>query len=122
MDQRAPRVGVHWEPPSCGVLKFNVDGSVFGSTSKAGCGGVLRDAKGRILALFSGPLGRIDSNEAEVQAICHALALLLDSCWRSCPSVVVESDSIVDVSWVLHLERRPWKYWGWFQKIDEMCL
>ncbi|KAL4367969.1 hypothetical protein GQ457_05G016550 [Hibiscus cannabinus] len=67
------RIGVSWVPPSPGVLKFNVDGLVFGSSGKTGCGGVLWDDKGRIFAIFSGPLGRIDSNEAEFQAISHAL-------------------------------------------------
>ncbi|KAK8564613.1 hypothetical protein V6N12_058196 [Hibiscus sabdariffa] len=105
------RVGVCWVPQSPGVLKFNVDGSVFGSFGKAGCGGVLRDDKGHILALFSGPLGSIDFNEAEVQLIVHALVVLLESKWRSHPFVVIESDSVVAVSWVMHLERRSWKCW-----------
>ncbi|KAL4368162.1 hypothetical protein GQ457_05G016590 [Hibiscus cannabinus] len=65
--------GVSWVLPSPGVLKFNVDSLVFGSSGKTGCGGVLWDDKGRIFAIFSGPLGRIDYNEAEVQAINHAL-------------------------------------------------
>ncbi|KAK8598645.1 hypothetical protein V6N13_094609 [Hibiscus sabdariffa] len=36
--------------------------------------------------------------------------------------IVIESDSVVVVSWVLHFERRPWRYWEWFQRIDELCL
>ncbi|KAL4283634.1 hypothetical protein GQ457_16G022630 [Hibiscus cannabinus] len=115
------RVGVFWVIPASGILKFNVDGSMFGSSRKAGCGGVLRNNKGHILDIFSGPLSCIDSNEAEVQAIRHALVVLWESMWRSCPCVIIESDSTVVVSWVLHLERRPWKYWHWFQQIDELC-
>ncbi|KAL4309789.1 hypothetical protein GQ457_01G030400 [Hibiscus cannabinus] len=37
------------------------------------------------------------------------------------PRRVTESDLVVAVSWVLYLERRPWKYWRWFQQIDDLC-
>ncbi|KAK8701626.1 hypothetical protein V6N13_020010 [Hibiscus sabdariffa] len=78
---------------------------------KAGCGEVLRNDKGHILAIFSGPLGCIDSIEVEVQAIRHVLVVLweLELEWRSCSCVIIESYSVVAVSWVLHLERQPWK-------------
>ncbi|KAK8480384.1 hypothetical protein V6N11_012963, partial [Hibiscus sabdariffa] len=36
-----------------------------------------------------------------------ALVMLSESEWRSCPCVIIESDSKVVVSWVLQLERRP---------------
>ncbi|MBA0881701.1 hypothetical protein Goshw_026474 [Gossypium schwendimanii] len=41
-----------WEPPPCGWLKFNVAGVSL--DERAGCGGVLRDEKGVVSALFSG--------------------------------------------------------------------
>ncbi|KAL4347296.1 hypothetical protein GQ457_17G024020 [Hibiscus cannabinus] len=100
------------EPPPCGVLKFNVDGSTRGKPGPASCGGVLRDDHGQILALFSGPLGVLESNDAEIRAICHALLLL---------RVFIESDSLVAVSWVLEYERRPWTLWSWFRQIDFIC-
>ncbi|KAL4319757.1 hypothetical protein GQ457_18G011010 [Hibiscus cannabinus] len=87
-----------WVLPSPGALQFNVDGSMFGIERKAGCGGVLRNDTGRILAIFSGPLGNRDSTEAELLAIRHALVMLSESEWRSCPCVIIESDSMVVVS------------------------
>ncbi|KAL4278047.1 hypothetical protein GQ457_03G023910 [Hibiscus cannabinus] len=93
-----------------------------GEQGLAGCGGVLRDWTSCILAMFSGLIGMPDSNEAELQAICHALEMLVEVDWRGASLVVIESDSRVAVSWVLQCERRPWKYWHWFPWIDEACL
>ncbi|KAL4311623.1 hypothetical protein GQ457_01G018740 [Hibiscus cannabinus] len=71
----------------------------------AGCGGVLRNWESRILALFSGPIGVADSNEAELQVIGHALAMLAEIDWQG-----------------IHMrEHRPWQYWHWFNMIDEAC-
>ncbi|KAL4361172.1 hypothetical protein GQ457_04G025890 [Hibiscus cannabinus] len=74
-------------------------------------------ADGGWLALFSSSLGVIDSNEAELRVICHALVILRNSKWREY-SLVIESDSLVAVFWVLHYKERPWKLWSWFRRID----
>ncbi|KAK8617291.1 hypothetical protein V6N13_080208 [Hibiscus sabdariffa] len=95
------RLGLSWVSPLTGVLKFNVDGSMFRSSSKVECGGVCRDDEGRILDMFSVQYGRIDLNEVEVQAFNHALALLLDSRWCMSLFLVVELDSTVADSWVI---------------------
>ena len=59
-------------------LKFNVDGSAYGNPGPAGCGGILRNERGRILALFS-PLGILDPNIAKVMAIKVALGIFVRS-------------------------------------------
>ncbi|KAL4323498.1 hypothetical protein GQ457_11G030680 [Hibiscus cannabinus] len=107
--------------PIEGVLKFNVDGAARGKPGLAVCGGVLRNWESLILALFFGPIGVADSNEAELQAIGHALALLAEIDLQGIHLVVIESDSRVAVSWVLQRERRPWQFWHWFSIIDEVC-
>ncbi|KAL4273334.1 hypothetical protein GQ457_13G011030 [Hibiscus cannabinus] len=43
---------VVWSPSVGGVLKFKVDDSARGKSGLAGCGGVLHDTEGYILALF----------------------------------------------------------------------
>ncbi|KAL4304248.1 hypothetical protein GQ457_10G006570 [Hibiscus cannabinus] len=91
------RVGVAWIPPMPGALKFNVDGVARGKLSPAGCGGVLRDSEGRVLACFSEPFGYVGS-------------------------IIIESNSVTFVSWVLHRELRPWLLGHWFRRIDSACL
>ncbi|KAL4378674.1 hypothetical protein GQ457_02G029430 [Hibiscus cannabinus] len=88
----------------------------------AGCGGVLRDGDGHIIALFSGPLGILDSNVAEIWAIAAALDILVVGKWEGVSSFVIESDSAVALSWILHKERRPWRLDRWFRDIDGACL
>ncbi|KAL4297813.1 hypothetical protein GQ457_12G010130 [Hibiscus cannabinus] len=57
--------GVEWCPPFAG--------SGWGKPSMAGCGGVLRYGEGRIHAIFSGSLGILASNVAELRTIVFAL-------------------------------------------------
>ncbi|KAA3463588.1 reverse transcriptase [Gossypium australe] len=59
--------GTKWFAPPMGVLKFNVDRAAHWKPGPAGCNGVLCDQTGEILALFSGLLGSLDSNEAELR-------------------------------------------------------
>ncbi|KAK2654509.1 hypothetical protein Ddye_014365 [Dipteronia dyeriana] len=56
-------------PPVEGNLKFNADGFVKGNPGSAGIGGVLRDAYGKVLCLFSLSVGIADSNAAELWAV-----------------------------------------------------
>ncbi|XWS44905.1 hypothetical protein CRYUN_Cryun15aG0090000 [Craigia yunnanensis] len=63
-------------------LKFNIDGSAFGKPGPTGCGGLLHNEMGSILALFYGPLGIMDSNVAEVMAIKVALGIFVRSVWK----------------------------------------
>ncbi|KAL4291112.1 hypothetical protein GQ457_14G017520 [Hibiscus cannabinus] len=115
-------VGVEWIPPVRGARKFNVDGSARGKPGPAGCGGVLRDASGCILALFSGPLGIVDSNMEELHAIVAALEMLISMPRGAVLSLLVEFDSAVAISWVSHRERRPWRLGLLFHRLDSACL
>ncbi|GMI75617.1 hypothetical protein like AT5G65005 [Hibiscus trionum] len=112
------RRGVFWQPPVTGVLKFNVDGAARGKPGPAGFGGVMRDGESRIMGLFSGPLGVMDSNEAEVRAIAFALSLVVGGSWRT-QCVIIEFDSQVALSWVTRSAKRPWRLWEVFMAIDQ---
>ncbi|GMJ08961.1 hypothetical protein HRI_004565300 [Hibiscus trionum] len=104
-----------------GCVKFNIDGSARGKLGPAGCGGVLRDEMGRVLALFSGPLGVLDSNEAELYAILFALESFRTLQWGALPCIV-ESDSLVATLWVGRGETRPWRLYELFRRVDDACL
>ncbi|MBA0583972.1 hypothetical protein Gorai_014807, partial [Gossypium raimondii] len=58
-------------------MKFNVDGSSHGKPGPTGCGDVLRDVASSVKDLFSGPLGFMCSNEAELIDIKTACNFML---------------------------------------------
>lgn len=49
-----------WSPPSCGFLKFNVDGASRGKPGPVGIGGVLRDHVGSTSIIFTEYVGSMD--------------------------------------------------------------
>ncbi|KAK3206963.1 hypothetical protein Dsin_021009 [Dipteronia sinensis] len=89
-----------WFPPSVNGLKFNVDGSSRGKPGPAGIGGVLRNANGRILCLFSAHMGLEEYNTTEILAIHRALELCISKPELKGRDMVIVSDSKVAVSWV----------------------
>ncbi|KAL4323639.1 hypothetical protein GQ457_11G028230 [Hibiscus cannabinus] len=76
---------------------------------------------GTVLALFSGPLGIVDSNVAEVRAIEFALSLYVESPWRSGKALIVDSESLVALGWITQHSRPPWQLWEAFVHIDLLC-
>lgn len=59
--------------PPHGILKINVDGTAIGREGLTGTGGVLRNASGEVLVIFSSMVVEKGSNEAESLAIEEAL-------------------------------------------------
>ncbi|KAK3189924.1 hypothetical protein Dsin_029485 [Dipteronia sinensis] len=79
-------------------LKFNVDVSMKGKPGPVGIGGVLRDANGKVMCLFSNSVGITDSNTAELWAIEKAVRLCNDNQELRGRDIVVVSDSKVACS------------------------
>ena len=105
------RKSLGWQPPTFGVLKWNVDGSSLGKPGPAGVGGVLRDHEGLVKVIFSVPCGIIDSNLAEVIAIRKALQVLSLKPEYHNVNIIVESDSFNAISWLTNSEVEiPWKF------------
>ncbi|GKF79652.1 reverse transcriptase, partial [Tanacetum coccineum] len=88
-----------WCPPDDGALKFNVDGSAKGKPGFAAIGGLLRNSEGAVVALFSIPVGVMDSNVAEVLAIKEACKMLNKKVEFNSVKIVIESDSLNAGSW-----------------------
>ena len=97
-----------WICPPLDSLKFNVDGSARGKPGPAGIGGVLRDCKMRVKAVFSKTIGVADSNLAELLAVQEALKIFASTRWASTHKLIVESDSSNVVKWVLNPHDTPW--------------
>ncbi|XVF41067.1 hypothetical protein PTKIN_Ptkin01aG0250300 [Pterospermum kingtungense] len=68
------RKSVYWTPPSVGMVKFNVDGSVFGKPGPTGISRVLKNHEGIKLMCFSKHIVLEESNVAEIMAIKEAEA------------------------------------------------
>ena len=78
------------DPP---FLKWNVDASVPGSSGCADIGGVLRDAEGIVLGMFSVPIGVKESNEEELIVVIKALEVSSSSSNLTGHSFIIEYDS-----------------------------
>ncbi|KAK3190292.1 hypothetical protein Dsin_029853 [Dipteronia sinensis] len=91
---------ISWSPPLNHDLVFIVDGSAKGYPGLAGIGVVLRDANGKILCLFSSPVGLADSILAEVLAIHRACTVIYSSMFFKDRNITILSDSRSVVSWI----------------------
>ena len=95
-------------------------GSDIGCEKEFTDGEILRNENGRILALFSGPLGILDPNIVEVMAIKVALGMFVRSIWQRQLGLVIESDSMIAVRWCSEKDSRPWKLWGVFRRYRQI--
>ncbi|KAK4252647.1 hypothetical protein QN277_014392 [Acacia crassicarpa] len=85
-----------WEKPPHGWLKLNVDGASTIQSSKAGCGGVIRDCLGNWVVGFAKSIGDCNASNAEEWAIVEGLQLAWDLGFKK---IILESDasSVVNV-------------------------
>lgn len=96
---------VKWYPPQHGCYKLNINGASAGNRGPAGCGGLLRDWKGKVIFRFYHFLGIGTNTLAEVSAlkiglqICYVLGI---------ERVAIETDSNVAVHWFHHQANIPW--------------
>ncbi|KAI9181307.1 hypothetical protein LWI28_013636 [Acer negundo] len=89
-----------WAPSPVIDLSFNVDGSVRGSPSMAGIGGVLREAGGKILCLFPLHVEVVNLITTEVLAIHIACSLISSLRQFDGRFLTILSDSSLAVSWI----------------------
>ncbi|RYR17534.1 hypothetical protein Ahy_B03g062245 [Arachis hypogaea] len=90
---------ISWSRPDEGYIKVNVDGSWFGHTNNAACGGVFRDSNGRFLKGFSSNLGNYSIMHAELWAVIHGLNIATANGYQN---LIVESDSAEAINFINH--------------------
>ncbi|MFQ6655346.1 hypothetical protein Gotur_025938 [Gossypium turneri] len=96
-----------WDPPPTGWLKFNVVGVVVEEV--AGCGGVLRDEMGVVLALFFfGKCGACGVEQAVVTAIKVATEIFIDLMRKVNVPLLVEFELSSISDWLKYRRLRPW--------------
>lgn len=88
-------------------------------------GAVLRDPSGEVKITFSKPVGVADSNLAEVWAVKEALTIFLASRWKDEFCLIIESDSLNAVKWIVQPDTALWKMRQWliqFEHIKENLI
>ncbi|KAL4340444.1 hypothetical protein GQ457_08G025700 [Hibiscus cannabinus] len=89
-----------WVLSDAGCLKFNVDAASLASFGEAGIGGILRYHYGKILIRFFKSIGISDLTGAELVAIHEACQVFSLSPWFRRYDLLIESDSLLAVSWI----------------------
>ncbi|CAI9757469.1 unnamed protein product [Fraxinus pennsylvanica] len=94
--QRQTRM-ITWRKPISGRVKLNVNGCSFWKPGPSGCGGVIRDEFGMVMAGFTSQLGETTNTEAELRAIIEGLKVYqqLGAC-----ALEFECDSLIIVNWL----------------------
>ncbi|KAK6138093.1 hypothetical protein DH2020_028157 [Rehmannia glutinosa] len=96
---------VIWSKPDFGWVKVNTNGASRGNPGPAGCGGVLRDSSGSIIAGFSKFINHSSNVHAELMSILFGLELAME---LDLPKIWIESDSLVSIQL---LQAKPPFYW-----------
>ena len=87
---------------------FSVDGAVCRSNNSAGIGGVLKDANGAVLCVFSKPLHIFSVVQAELEAIYYALLIVRSKRSYDQETIWIKSDSLEAVNVVNKVWDSPW--------------
>lgn len=103
---RKNRIGTIWSPPLARTFKLNVERAARGKPRPSGIGGVLRDVARTSSLVFSKPVGRRDSNEADLLVIRRALTLWVPMRYGN---LIIEGDSSNAIQWAKGLKQPQWK-------------
>ncbi|XP_042515366.1 uncharacterized protein LOC122089737 [Macadamia integrifolia] len=81
---------IFWLPPMDGWWKLNCDGSSLGNPGNAGAGGIIRNSKCQIVAIYSSYLGIASNFHAEFNALIEGIERARE---LNCASLWIECDS-----------------------------
>ncbi|TYH33861.1 hypothetical protein ES332_D13G088400v1 [Gossypium tomentosum] len=105
-----------WDPPPTGWLKFNMAGVVFEEV--VGCGGVLRDEKGVVFALFCGKCGVCGVEQVVVMAIKVATEIFIVLMRKVNVPLIVEFELSSVSNWLKYRCLQPWSVRKLFANIE----
>ena len=102
-----------------------MDGSARGKPEPASIGGVLRDCRFAVKAVFSKSIGVADSNVVELLAVREALKIFVATRCASTHRFIVESDFSNVINWVRKPHDTLWtmkKFMGQIVNFKEQLL
>ncbi|MBA0662922.1 hypothetical protein Goklo_006984, partial [Gossypium klotzschianum] len=105
-----------WDPPPMGRIKFNVAGFVMNEI--AACGGVLRDDKGVVSALFSGSCTARALEMAVLMEIKEASKMVIELIRKEHVPLIIECNSSTVSDWLKYSCLRPWSFRNLFANIE----
>ena len=76
-------MNVKWNSPPMGWMKGNFDSAAKGNPGKAGCGGVLRDHRCRIIDAISIPIGIYTSHKVEAMVMLYTMRLAIETGYQN---------------------------------------
>ena len=81
-----------WRPPSSSVYKLNFDAAIFTQIGASGCGAVVRNEMGLVMAALSAKGSPVkDSEEVEALACQKAMEFLVDAGFSE---IILEEDNV----------------------------
>lgn len=81
---------VHWDRPSCGLVKLNTDGACKGNPGPSGGGGMTRGSNGEFIFAFANYYGDGTNTMADLRALFHGVHWIHSNGYRG---ALVEIDS-----------------------------
>ncbi|MBA0694908.1 hypothetical protein Goari_005170 [Gossypium aridum] len=105
-----------WGPPPMGRIKFNVAGFVMNEI--AACGGVLRDDKGVVSALFSGSCAARALEMAVLMAIKEATKMVIELIRKEQVPLIIKCNSSTVSDWLKYSCLLPWSFRNLFTNIE----
>ncbi|GLJ49051.1 hypothetical protein SUGI_1034820 [Cryptomeria japonica] len=92
---RLRRENVKWQRPNKDWVKLNFDGASKGNPGRAGGGGVFRDDKGNIMAVYAEAYGWESAYYAEARALFRGIQIAAEQGWTR---LEIEGDCMIIVN------------------------
>ncbi|MFQ6646651.1 hypothetical protein Gotur_019581 [Gossypium turneri] len=105
-----------WDLSPMGKIKFNVAGVVMNEV--AACGGVLRDDKGVVSALFFSRCVAGGLEMAVLMAIKEVAKMVIELIQKEQVPLIIEYDSITVSDWLKYSHLQPWSFRNLFANIE----
>ncbi|KAK8586545.1 hypothetical protein V6N13_010135 [Hibiscus sabdariffa] len=90
-------------------------------SEKHGIRGILRDYNGNVVSRFSKSIGCLDPTGAELAAIMEVIKVFKSSRWVKIYKLIIESDSLLSVSWIENPKIAPSNFVEIVSKCATLC-
>ncbi|KAL0295036.1 UNVERIFIED_CONTAM: putative ribonuclease H protein [Sesamum angustifolium] len=106
---------VYWLKPDLGWLKLNTGGASKGNPGLARAGGIVKDYEGKVIFVFSEPIGFTNNMVAEMHAVLRGLSICLE---KGFSKVWLELDALHVIYLIFRQIRGAWYIQNMLQHIQ----